>query len=112
MNMFESFVMLIILFSVFGGLFAVAHYTNKLRLKQSNYSVGKVIASFPISCKSQGIIVKIGEKYYFCCEGSGIIEIEYDEPFDMGSNSNTFKEILAKELNVLNKVKGNKNEIN
>lgn len=103
--MFDSFILILILFIVFGGLFFVAKYTLKIKNAQDKYNIGTVVTTFPISYKTNGYIVKIGDKHYFCCEGSGIIEIEFTEEMDIAMNSNSFKETLANDLLKLKNLK-------
>lgn len=103
--MFDSFILILILFIVFGGLFFVAKYTLKIKNAQDKYNIGTVVTTFPISYKTNGHIVKIGDKHYFCCEGSGIIEIEFTEEMDIAMNSNSFKETLANDLLKLKNLK-------
>ena len=109
--MFDSFILVLILFIVFGGLLFVAKYIFKIKNTQDKYNIGTVVTTFPISYKTNGHIVKIGEKHYFCCEGSGIIEVDFTEEMDIAMNSNSFKEALAKDLSKLKSLKKKNNTL-
>ncbi|XZH78813.1 hypothetical protein ACSW8S_18260 (plasmid) [Clostridium perfringens] len=101
--MFDSFVLLIVLISIFGSLYYVFKKTSNARGIQSSHNIGKVVASFPISYKTSGFIIRIENKYYLCAENCGIIEIEYSNSMENLIANNTFQNILAKEFE---KIKG------
>lgn len=105
--MFDSFLLLLMLTLVFGGLFFVAKYTLKMKNTQQQYNIGKVLTSFPISCKSNGYIVEVAGKHYLCCEGSGVIEVSITDEMKDAMNSNSFTETLAKDISKLKGVKDN-----
>lgn len=103
--MFDSFLLLLMLFMVFGGLFGLAKYTMKLKNIQNQHNIGKVITSFSISPKTSGHIIEVGEKHYLCCEGSGIIEVSLTEEMKDAMESNAFKEVLAKDFKKIAQIK-------
>ena len=100
--MFESLMLILIIVTVFGALFFVYKSTTKLNAKYSNSNIGKVIASFPINYKMSGHIVRIGDKYYFCCENCGIVEVDYSDNLDKLMDNHSFQSIIAKQFNINN----------
>lgn len=103
--MFDSFLLLLMLSIVFGGLFMLAKYTMKLKNVQNQYNIGKVITSFSISPKTSGHIIEVGGKHYLCCEGSGIIEVSLTEEMKDAMETNAFKEVLAKDFKKIANIK-------
>lgn len=102
--MFESLILILIVGTVFGALFFVYKATTKINSKYSNSNIGKVIASFPINYKMSGHIVRIGDKYYFCCENCGIVEVDYPNNMDKAMDNPSFQSMIAKQFNI-NKIK-------
>ena len=102
--MFEAFALLLILLFIFGSLYLVFKMTKGIKTNDSEFGV-KVIGSFPINYKISGHIIKLGDKFYLCCESCGIIEIEHTTNIDLMMNNNSFQSILAKEFGKLNKIK-------
>lgn len=100
--MFEGLILILIIGIVFGALFFVYKATTKINSKYSNSNIGKVIASFPISYKMSGHIVRIGNKYYFCCENCGIVEIDYPDNLDKDMDNHSFQSIISKQFNIDN----------
>lgn len=103
--MFESLSLILILVVVFGSLYLVYKTTTKINCNYSKSNIGKVVASFPVSYKMSGHIVRIGDKYYFCCENCGIVEVDYPDNLDKIIDKPSFQSILAKQFkfNNLNK---------
>ena len=107
--MFESLMLILIVGTVFGALFFVYKTTTKINCKYSNSNIGKVVASFPVSYKMTGHIVRIGDKYYFCCENCGIVEVDYPNNLDKTIDNPSFQSIIAKQFKLNNiKIKNKK----
>lgn len=107
--MFNTVLLLLITGIIFGTLIFVYKFTTKINCKYSQSNIGKIIASFPISYKMNGYIVRIGDKYYFCCEGCGIIEVDYPGNLDKVMDNPSFQSILAKQLEKINTFKTTEN---
>lgn len=107
--MINSLLLMLVIGGVFGSLIFVYKYTTKINCKYSENNIGKVVASFPVSYKMSGYIVRIGDKYYFCCEGCGIVEIDYSGNLDKVKDNPSFQAIVAKQLERINKIKNTKN---
>lgn len=99
--MLDTLMMISVIGIVFGTLFFVYKATSKINCKYADNNIGKVIASFPVSHKMTGHIIRIGEKYYFCCESCGIIEVDYPANLDKVMDNPSFQSILAKQFESL-----------
>lgn len=106
--MLDILMVISIVLVIFGSLFVVYKSTMKINCKYSQSNIGKVVASFPVSYKMMGYIVRIGEKYYFCCEGCGITEVEYSSNLDKTLDNPSFQSMLAKQFGKINSKKQNK----
>lgn len=103
--MLDTILLLSVVGIIFGTLFFVYKTTTKINCKYAENNIGKVVASFPISYKMNGYIVRVGDKYYFCCEGCGITEIDYHGNLDKVMDNPSFQSILAKQFGKLNSMK-------
>ena len=103
--MIDILLLLMIIVIIFGALILLYKATSKINTNYSENNIGKVIASFPISYKMSGYIVRVGNKYFLCCEGCGITEIDYPGNLDKVMDSPSFQSILAKQLEKLNSIK-------
>lgn len=108
--MFEAFSLLLILFFIFGSLYLVFKATKGIKTNDAGLGV-KVIGSFPISYKISGHIIKMGDKFYLCCESCGIIEIEHTADIDLMMNNKSFQSILANEFEKLKNIRNKKDVI-
>lgn len=106
--MLDTLLLLLVVGAVFGTLFFVYKTTTKINCKYADNNIGKVVATFPISYKINGYIVRIGEKYYFCCEGCGIVEVDYNGNLDKVMDNPSFQSILAKQFEKINTIKNKK----
>lgn len=106
--MIDSLVLLLVVGIVFGSLIFLYKFTMSINCKYVEHNIGKVVASFPISHKMSGYIIRIDEKYYFCCEGCGIIEIDYTGNLDKIADNPSFQSIVSKQLEKLNNIKAKK----
>lgn len=106
--MFEVISLIFILAVLVGSLYFVYKTSMQANVKYSKSNIGKVVASFPISYKMSGHIVRIGEKYYFCCENCGIVEVDYSENLDKIMDNRSFQSLLAKQFRLDNLIKEKK----
>lgn len=106
--MINSLILLLIVGIVFGSLIFVYKYAMSINCKYAENNIGKVVASFPINHKMSGYIIRIGDKYYFCCEGCGIIEVDFQGNLDKIIDNPSFQSIIAKQLEKINGFKNTK----
>ena len=106
--MLNSLMLLLVLGIVFGSLVFVYKFTMSINCKYAEHNIGKVVASFPINHRMSGYIVRIGEKYYFCCEGCGITEVDFQGNLDKVIDNPSFQSMVSKQMEKLNKLKNQK----
>lgn len=96
--MFQSFMLLVFLVIVFGSFFLVLKAFSKVRKGYVNNGIGENIASFPISYKMNGYVIKVGDTYLLCNDLGGMIEIPHDKKFDTIKSDLKFDKVLAEEF--------------